>query len=115
MPAKEKAAVLLGSLPPCPTAFYYGICVRSPIIYCIAGNGINKKNLKNCINTFSGMTSRRPNEAGAITGLLSAMTFLFWIGFGQPKSRPDPLGLSVEKCPPVAVPIQSLDDTQVSQ
>jgi sodium-coupled monocarboxylate transporter 8/12 len=47
-----------------------------------------------------GMMTRRANQTGALTGLLTAMAFLFWIGFGKPKPpvKQLPLFANVNTC-----------------
>lgn len=39
------------------------------------------------------------NQKGAITGLVTSLTFSFWIGFGKPRPVPATLELSTEGCP----------------
>ncbi len=38
-----------------------------------------------------GMFTTRANQSGALTGLVTSLAFLFWIGFGQPKPPVIPL------------------------
>ncbi|EZA62320.1 hypothetical protein DMN91_010630 [Ooceraea biroi] len=45
-----------------------------------------------------GMSTRTATESGAITGGLTALCFLFWIAFGQPRPMPPTLPTSTEGC-----------------
>lgn len=38
-----------------------------------------------------GMLTLKANQKGALTGLVTSLAFLFWIGFGGPKPAPVPL------------------------
>jgi len=45
-----------------------------------------------------GMGTEVATESGAITGALTALSFLFWIAFGQPRPMPPTLPMSIEGC-----------------
>ncbi|XP_012235172.2 putative sodium-dependent multivitamin transporter [Linepithema humile] len=45
-----------------------------------------------------GMGTELATEGGAITGALTALAFLFWIAFGQPRPMPPVLPRTVEGC-----------------
>ncbi|XP_014225600.1 putative sodium-dependent multivitamin transporter [Trichogramma pretiosum] len=45
-----------------------------------------------------GMAVESANEVGAVTGLLTAMTFCLWISFGQPRPPIPTLPVSTENC-----------------
>ncbi|KAH0953399.1 hypothetical protein HN011_005869 [Eciton burchellii] len=45
-----------------------------------------------------GMGTEMATEGGAITGALTALSFLFWIAFGQPRPMPPTLPRSIEGC-----------------
>merc|ERR1719412_690425 len=42
-----------------------------------------------------GMMTTKANQKGALTGFISSLAFLFWIGFGHPKPSAIPLPTSV--------------------
>ena len=81
-------------------AFAYGVgCVLLTFLVEYLGAGILQASLTifgvvggPLLGLFSlGMMTRRANEKGALVGFLTAMAFLFWIGFGGPKPKPQPL------------------------
>lgn len=45
-----------------------------------------------------GMFTKRANQRGAITGLVSGIAFSLWVGFGQPRPPLKMLDFSVEDC-----------------
>jgi len=44
------------------------------------------------------MSTESTTEYGAIAGILTAISFLFWINFGQPRPKPLKLPTTVEGC-----------------
>ena len=91
----ESETLILKSL-----AFAYGVgCVLLTFLVEYLGAGVLQASLTifgvvggPLLGLFSlGMMTRRANEKGALCGFLTAMAFLFWIGFGGPKPQPQPL------------------------
>jgi len=91
----ESETLILKSL-----AFAYGVgCVLLTFLVEYLGAGVLQASLTifgvvggPLLGLFSlGMMTRRANEKGALCGFLTAMAFLFWIGFGGPKPKPQPL------------------------
>ena len=92
---EESETLILKSL-----AFAYGVgCLLLTFLVEYLGAGILQASLTifgvvggPLLGLFSlGMMTTRANEKGALCGFMSAMIFLFWIGFGGPKPRPQPL------------------------
>ena len=87
-------------------AFYGLACVVMAFMADMLGPGVLQASLTifgvvggPLLGLFTlGMAFPRANSIGSNTGLLSALSFLLWIGFSGPKPAPEKLPLSTEGC-----------------
>ncbi|TRY71728.1 hypothetical protein TCAL_03416 [Tigriopus californicus] len=99
---ENSSTIILKSL-----AIFYGIaCIGLAFMAELLGPGVLQASLTifgvvggPLLGLFTlGMAFRRANQIGAISGLISSLGFLIWMGFGQPRPRPQTLSTSVQEC-----------------
>eukprot|EP00095_Tigriopus_kingsejongensis_P004408 snap_masked-scaffold93_size381549-processed-gene-2.12 protein:Tk04408 transcript:snap_masked-scaffold93_size381549-processed-gene-2.12-mRNA-1 annotation:"sodium-dependent multivitamin transporter-like" len=89
-------------------AVFYGIaCIGLAFTAHLLGPGVLQASLTifgvvggPLLGLFTlGMAFPRANQSGALTGLVSSLSLLFWMGFGQPRPLPQALPTSTLACP----------------